>query len=181
MRQRSVPVPTLCIGPKGCGKSLFIERHLERGHDRRLYVGTLWDGPDVRELIEAHRARRDDAWRLAEASGELSLDATRILSALAEKEPPTAVLIDGLTTWALRTATNEEELVETAMQVADTVSYLVRARSDIHWWLIDATSADFHDRAWTAPRSCGVLQGRLADVLPGLRVFRWPETGVSFP
>ena len=89
-----LPGVTLVLGGARSGKSLFAESLVLERRNRCVYVATAESVDDeMSRRIEAHRARRGQAWRTVVAPIELAQAIGR------ESTPRTSILVDCLTVW----------------------------------------------------------------------------------
>lgn len=167
------PLPTLWVGPRGCGKSAAVERQLAV-FPARLYFGTLWHDQEYRETIARHRDRRDDRWTLLESTGDLDADVLALRAQLATLEAPAAVLIDGLTVWARNCARASGDILAVAVEMAEELVGLITRTPRLTWRLVDVTAA--HLAAEGRPldaHASATIHRILALGVPSLRLIRY--------
>ena len=98
---------TLVLGGIRSGKSAFAEQIIKDLHGPTLYLATgLATDPEMEARIQRHRASRPSDWVTLEEPLNLApvLDA-----ALADSDPPKAVLVDCLDVWVSNMLLDKED------------------------------------------------------------------------
>lgn len=166
----------LFIGPRGSGKSEYVENMISR-FKNRLYVGTLWKEPGFEELLRIHRERRDSLWKLVESNGDIKEDKIKIQFILNQMRRPCCSMVDGLTTWAIYNAKRTGDLFNSAREVAYRLDELIYNNPDVTWKLVDVRPIDFSLTNNSIHRhASSIIHGLLAIFIPGIKIIKWEGT-----
>lgn len=126
----------LITGARGCGKSAIAERHALSSDTVPLYVGTLPRNDATLARIHAHKARRNNAWSLMEATAAWPCVSDELSARL---ESQTSVLLDGLSSllWlqVVEYGARAADLREAAVKLQQML--VRRARADAHVVVVD--------------------------------------------
>lgn len=133
------------LGPRRCGKSLSVEREVAQGYARRIYFGTLWHDSAFTALIDEHRRRRNGAWLLVESQGNCSRDLVEIERRIGERENETAVVVDGLTTWAVHCSRNDGDVLRAAREIGYRLVASIAAKPRAYWNVVDVCPEVFRE------------------------------------
>jgi adenosylcobinamide kinase/adenosylcobinamide-phosphate guanylyltransferase len=113
---KMLPKLTLVLGGAASGKSVWAENLLLSSDLRLAYIATARALDDETKFrIEAHKARRSDAWLNLEAD----LDLAPALSAL---QPGQAALVDCATMWLTNQLMDENELASAQTTLLEVLS-----------------------------------------------------------
>lgn len=132
------------IGPRKCGKSLYVEKELEICYKNNLYIGTLIPCDKYIEPIHNHQKRRNNSWTLYEISYSMNNDFTYINNFL-QKGEIESLLIDGLTTWVSLISKNTYDLYLHADILVNNIIYLIE-HYNICIRLIDVIPESFKNK-----------------------------------
>lgn len=131
------------VGPRKCGKSIAIENEMSK-LPAKLYFGTLWLNDENAMSILEHRSRRDNTWHLIECSGSLNQDFIEI-SWLLTSLPIQAVLIDGLTTWAMNLILHGSPPRDITRSLCQQLLGIIEKWGNVDWYLINVTAHSYCD------------------------------------
>jgi adenosyl cobinamide kinase/adenosyl cobinamide phosphate guanylyltransferase len=130
------------IGPRKCGKSLFVENHLNN-IEKKLYIGTLDNSqPQFHNSIVEHQVRRDSSWVLYEITNDLGVDIKNIADMLAWANAPTVVMLDGIITWLTRLI-KAQPTINSNNLTQELVNLVRNSKQD--WYLVDVDSEAFEN------------------------------------
>lgn len=130
------------LGPRKCGKSLFVEEQLANVKTK-LYIGTLdKEHAEFKKSIHEHQNRRDFSWLLYEITFNLMVDMDNIGTILANENAPTCVMLDGILSWIIQTSNLNPSirLTEHLQRLIDLIK-----RSQQSWYLVDVNAEAFQD------------------------------------
>jgi hypothetical protein len=172
---------SLVLGPRGCGKSEFVEQLLLRLEPpmRRIYMGTVDDGdPENYEMVERHRQRRGPDWVVLETSGSSS-DIDDLDNTLSAIDGPVVCMIDGLTNWVMTWSGQRGDILGNAVLLGDFVADLVTGHPGVEWWLLDVLPESFAaEDQLVCAHACALLHRSIAAQLPDLRLLTFEKGGL---
>lgn len=156
----------LHIGPRRCGKSLFVEEILSR-RTNLLYIATLPDTVENEDIIREHRERRGEGWETFELSFDFDRDIADIALLLERKTPGGFVMLDGIWTWFHF----QTEGAVRNLPVAEFTGKLaaVIANSDMHWYLVDVS----HDEESKNNERISEIQDNIIQKLDIKKIIDW--------
>ena len=162
------PETTLVLGGARSGKSALAERLLTAAPPPWTYIATatVHDGDDdMQARIDAHRARRGDAWRTLHAGPDLA--------AALHQAGDAPVLIDCLTLWLTTLILGEHDVALHTAQLLDALprpAATVLVTSEVGLGIVpeNALARRFRDAAGTLHQQLAARADRVLLVAAGL-------------
>ena len=122
------------IGPRNCGKSVFVEQKMEN-FNKLFYIATLPQFKIYTNTIISHRKRRSQKWTTIELSFNLEEDIHNIKKQIYEFCPNCAILLDGIWTWyVFQTKIGNTKI--NALAFADFIIEIVNSLN-AKWFFVD--------------------------------------------
>jgi adenosyl cobinamide kinase/adenosyl cobinamide phosphate guanylyltransferase len=125
------------IGPRGCGKSAYVEKQILSSYKELVYIATLPCFVSYHYTINNHVIRRGNAWSTIELSFDFYLDIGVIDKFLMNYSSNSGVLLDGLWTWF-----SFQNIIGNKISIQEFCDSLIKLikNSSSHWYLVDISS-----------------------------------------